>query len=132
MYELLLGPNQSIRGGGILKRQLMKQQNKLRIKLQDLQQQTSSIEKTSITTTAVSTTIIIPRYVRVNTLVTTTEKVISFLKSKNDNIKIYIDRHIPDLLVLPPTSESREILQELVTSYQVILQDKSSCFSALC
>jgi putative methyltransferase len=72
----------------------------------------------------------IPRYVRVNTLQITTEKVIDMLKMKD--LSVFVDAHVPDVLVLPPTSDTRAALQDLVTSHHVILQDKSSCFSALC
>ncbi|OEU17417.1 S-adenosyl-L-methionine-dependent methyltransferase [Fragilariopsis cylindrus CCMP1102] len=83
--------------------------------------QNSNTSKRSIT---------IPRYVRINTLVADRDEVLQTIRKKN--AKVYIDAHIPNLLVLDHTPESRALLQELVVSQKVILQDKSSCFSALC
>ncbi len=123
MYELLLGPNKSIRGGGALKRQLMDRVNELKESLEQIQKETG--EPSSFIPG-----ITIPRYVRVNTTKISTAAVIQILKAKGLNV--FLDPHVPDVLVLPPTPESRAQLQDLVTSHQVILQDKSSCFSALC
>jgi putative methyltransferase len=45
---------------------------------------------------------------------------------------IYVDAHVPNLLVLPPTASSwLHHDYELVQSGKIVLQDKSSCFSAL-
>jgi putative methyltransferase len=43
---------------------------------------------------------------------------------------IYVDKHVPDLLVLKPGAQIHD--HELVKTGKLILQDKSSCFSALC
>ena len=118
LYEVLLGPNQSIRGGGSLKRLIMKHETQLRHKLDELQPE--STQKAIKTTT-------VPRYVRINTLQTSTETVLQEIKDQ----KVYMDPHVPDLLVMEPTAETRTLLQPMVTSHQVVLQDKSSCFSAL-
>jgi putative methyltransferase len=45
---------------------------------------------------------------------------------------IYVDAHVPNLLVLPPTASSwLHHDYDLVQSGKIVLQDKSSCFSAL-
>lgn len=95
---------------------------------------------------------VFPRYVRVNKLKATTEEVVKLLKETNNqplsekskgendentnnknnhNFDIYQDAHIPDLLVIPPKTSIQWHESELVTAGKVILQDKSSCFSAL-
>ena len=122
LYELLLGPNKKIKGGGALKRQLMKHQSKLEKTLHEIQPK-SKFNDTTTTTT-------IPRYVRINTLVTSTNKVLSKLLKKTQDV--YIDPHVPDLIVMEPTATSRQYLQDFVLNKEVVLQDKSSCFSALC
>ena len=86
-----------------------------------------------------------PRWVRVNTLKTTTEdqlkttfadySAVEFLDeilckdSFSNALKlIHIDKHVPDLLALPPAtdlSKTRAYLDGLI-----ILQDKASCFPA--
>jgi putative methyltransferase len=126
-----MGPNKKIRGGGALKRQIMSQIDDIESNFKELKHeeeerngvlnQNSNTSKRSIT---------IPRYVRINTLVADRDEVLQTIRKKN--AKVYIDAHIPNLLVLDHTPESRALLQELVVSQKVILQDKSSCFSALC
>ena len=124
LYELLLGPNQSIRGGGALKRLLLQHEEPLRAVLTTIQENSP----TTTTTTTTNTFQIppFPRYVRVNTLVTTMKDVLLHLKTKH--IPVYLDPHVPHLLVLPP----KTVLPDLVAQGNVVLQDKSSCFSALC
>ncbi|KAL3929763.1 MAG: hypothetical protein SGBAC_012067 [Bacillariaceae sp.] len=144
LYELLLGPNKAIRGGGSLKRQLLKLQEKLQASLDRLE---PTIANKSPSSPDQSSTdyITIPRYVRVNTIVSSTEEVLSKLdeakpkpskskKNQSDSTSMprYVDPHVPNVLVFPPTASTRANLQDLVTSHQVVLQDKSSCFSALC
>lgn len=121
LYELMLGPNKSIRGGGSLKRQLLARKERLETKLKEVQ-------GNDTTTTQERQFVTIPRYVRTNTLFSNTMKVLQQMKG----FQAYIDPHIPDVIVLPHNSTTRERVQDLVTSHQVVLQDKSSCFSALC
>jgi putative methyltransferase len=120
LYELLLGPNKSIRGGGALKRQIVKKQRELQEALQLLQQDDDN--------STARATVSFPRYVRVNTLVTTTKQVVQELHSQQ--IQVFMDQHVPNLLVLPPATSLHQ--HALVKSAKVVLQDKSSCFSALC
>ena len=126
LYELLLGPNKSIRGGGALKRQLVSQQESLKKKLTKIQNDIHP----QIGNHLISPPSTIPRYVRINTLVADREEVV---KEMQKRIKIiYADPQIPDLYVVEPTAENRSLLQDLVVSQKVILQDKASCFSAFC
>ena len=84
-----------------------------------------------------------PRWVRVNTLKTTTEKQLKttfatftsiadlgeFLsKSRNTDMVLHVDQHIPDLLALPLNVDVSKY-----PAYQkgeIIFQDKASCFPA--
>ena len=137
LYELLMGPNLSIRGGGSLKRQLMAHQKELQDALQKVRDEEGLNDSETCTPTENSdgqlkpSTMTIPRYVRVNTLKTNRSKIIERLQAKGMK-HIFLDPHVPDLVVLPPTPETRAQLQDMVTSHQIVLQDKSSCFSALC
>lgn len=146
LYELVLGPNKAIRGGGALKRQLLKQQEKLQAALEKIQP--NFADKTTSDNADPQDCVTIPRYVRVNTIVSSTEHVVSQLdanttkeqsnkkekktKTQESSMLRYMDAHVPNVLVFPPTASTRANLQDLVTSHQVVLQDKSSCFSALC
>ena len=116
LFELLLGPNQKIRGGGALKRQIMNKEVKLREVLGAL--------NISAPTPRVS----FPRYVRVNTLKCTMDEAISAFKPQSE--PLYVDVHVPNLLVLKPAARVHD--HDFVKSGKVVLQDKSSCFSALC
>jgi putative methyltransferase len=134
LYELLLGPNKKIRGGGALKRQLMAHAQQFQQALDEIRNEEGyNIDNETFDNSASNKNkMTIPRYVRVNTLKTTTAKVIKSLKEQKGIQQIFLDPHVPDVLVLPPTSDVRGQLQDLVTRHEVVLQDKSSCFSALC
>ncbi len=145
LYELLLGPYKSIRGGGKIKRMIVKHEKQLRREAEVCMANRHAAGGDDNTMKT------FPRYIRVNTLHENLSNVVNELKKdlvancatkdvdddKDDsanhrNISIYADAHVPDLLVLPPTSSSwlhRD--HELVKSGKVVLQDKSSCFSAL-
>jgi putative methyltransferase len=125
LYELLMGPNLAIRGGGQLKRTLMGQQEELRKALETLKPEKGDENDDDQEDNA-----LVPRYVRVNTLKSKVSEIIEGLNK--DNVPIYADAHVPDVLVMPPTSTTRGLLQPFVASNKVVLQDKSSCFSALC
>ena len=120
LYELLMGPNKKIRGGGALKRQIMSRIDIIEKHFQKLSDEIG--EKTSSGAFSKTNTVI-PRYVRINTLVADRDEVLQTLKAKSD--QVYIDPHVPDLLVLDHTPESRALLQDLVVSQKVILQDKN-------
>ncbi len=132
LHELLMGPNKKIRGGGALKRQIMSQFDALQAEFQKLAEGEGWTDENDATTTNAAKTkgTTIPRYVRINTLIADRDEVLEAIQAKAD--KVYIDPHVPDLLVLDHTPKSRALLQDLVVSQKVILQDKSSCFSALC
>ena len=141
LYELLFGKYKSIRGGGKLKRLICKCEKELRILAEEFGGSSVVLDGVQF-----------PRYIRVNTLQSSTKDMVDKLKedlavklneknneSNSDNQdtgnttqQIYVDAHVPDLLVLPPTASSwlhRDY--EPVKSGKIILQDKSSCFSAL-
>mmetsp|Transcript_26726 Transcript_26726/g.62457 ORF Transcript_26726/g.62457 Transcript_26726/m.62457 type:complete len:602 (+) Transcript_26726:151-1956(+) len=133
LYELLMGPNKKIRGGGALKRQIMSEIDKLQENFQKIAKEDGWKDKEhdkANDESSKSSASIIPRYVRINTLVADRDEVVEIIRAKAD--KVYIDPDVPDLLVLDHTPQSRALLQDLVVSQKVILQDKSSCFSALC
>mmetsp|Transcript_13790 Transcript_13790/g.27914 ORF Transcript_13790/g.27914 Transcript_13790/m.27914 type:complete len:612 (-) Transcript_13790:1074-2909(-) len=128
LYELLMGPNKKIRGGGALKRQIMSQIDMLQEKFKQLAEEEGWKDDDHNGKTDDKSKK--PRYVRINTLVASQEEVLKTIRAKTDGV--YIDPHVPDLLVLDHTPQSRALLQDLVVSQKVVLQDKSSCFSALC
>lgn len=134
LYELIFGKYKSIRGGGKIKRMIVKHEEELRREAENyIGVDTSGGNKVTF-----------PRYVRVNTLRTNVSDIVTKLRkdlTKADgdaesetesNTTIYADIHVPDLLVLPPSASSwLHNNYEPVKSGEIILQDKSSCFSAL-
>jgi putative methyltransferase len=132
LFELLFGKYRSIRGGGKIKRCIMKFEK-------GLNKTKSLIVKDSLNTTNQLVVPVFPRYVRVNKLKATTEEVVKLLKNDLDSSDgddngindIYQDVHVPDLLVLSPKIQIQWHDSKLVSSGKIVLQDKSSCFSAL-
>lgn len=104
-----------INGGGSLKRAILQHQDPLEKEWASLTKNNNTIKR-------------FPRYIRVNTVRTTTPAVIHTLQT--NHIPVYADPHVPDLLVIAPQHTGRVV--ELFSGQEIILQDKSSCFSALC
>lgn len=122
LFELLMSPNRSIRGGGALKRMLMKQEATLRSALMEC--------CPSFTGNCDFSKHSFPhRFLRVNKCKTNVLDVIRKLKEMG--VTVYADQHVPDLLVVPASVTSR-VLSNVDLTDAVILQDKSSCFPALC
>ena len=134
IYELLFSKYQKIRGGGKIKRMIVKHEKELR---READEYSSKNQCDGFGTGVVS----FPRYVRVNVMRSTVLDVAEILKLQlvkankdGDQAKstVYADPHVPDLLVLPPNASSWLHHDfNLVKSGKIILQDKSSCFSAL-
>jgi putative methyltransferase len=136
LYELLLGPYGNIRGGGKLKRIILKHEAALRNTKDKLVQNSkmSGIRKIGESTSDIPPKF--PRYVRVNNLKTSMKEIVKelhqlFEKYQVASRDIYLDAHVPDLIVLSPNCPLPWHELEMVQQGRVILQDKSSCFSAL-
>lgn len=138
IYELLFGPYKSIRGGGKIKRMIVKHEKELRREAEKCIDKYGGEGRDK--------SVDFPRYIRVNTLRANVADVVETLRrdlhstvaskpdtnEKSEIQEVYVDAHVPDLLVLPPTSSSwLHHDNELVKSGKIVLQDKSSCFSAL-
>jgi len=139
LFELLFGKYKSIRGGGKLKRNVIKHEKELERVRDVIVKERAALNGASLADGAVANKApTFPRYVRINTLKTTPQEVVGTLrkdlgggKDPKDDLEIYVDEHVPDLLVLSPAITSRLYDHELVKSGKIVLQDKSSCFSAL-
>jgi 25S rRNA (cytosine2278-C5)-methyltransferase len=157
LYELLLGPYQSIRGGGALKRLLLKHETSLRAELQRILPGDSNDPR--VAGKGDPDPLLFPRYIRLNawTLATREQRLAVVLELRQQlgehcgdpsSTSVFIDPHIPDLLVLPPNSTGklmsndtiRQRINGIITGSKeaevapldLILQDKSSCFPAFC
>jgi 25S rRNA (cytosine2278-C5)-methyltransferase len=123
LYELLYSPAQKIVGGGAVKRMVLQHERTLRDAV------TATASDHSLASNA-DVSLSFPRYIRVNTCVTTTKKVIQHLQATlsgaaNTNTKaaddiirtttasptasivpLFADPHVPDLLVVPQAATS--------------------------
>ena len=125
LYELLFGKYHSIRGGGKIKRCIMKFEkefNETKAKVVMHHQQGNETKVIPV----------FPRYVRVNKLKTTSEDVVIELRKalgvsddEDRSHVIYQDAHIPDLLVMSPKTKIQWHESDIVKTGKVILQDKS-------
>lgn len=125
LYELLFGKYHNIRGGGKVKRSIMKFEKELNATKTKIVMEKQGHEKQLIP--------VFPRYVRVNKLKATTEEVVRELQKQLDASKeqfdgpkeIYQDAHVPDLLVISPKAAIQWHDSALVKFGKVVLQDKS-------
>ena len=138
IFELLFSKYRSIRGGGKIKRLIAGQERALRAAAEEYRRRNPG--------SGVGADVRFPRYVRVNTLACDVSRVASSIRDgrspggESDGAgatearepQMYLDAHVPNLLVLPPSSSSwLNSEDDLVKSGKAVLQDKSSCFSAL-
>lgn len=132
LYELLFGKYHGIRGGGKIKRCIMKFEKELIETKNKIVKESQGTGGKKIPE--------FPRYVRVNKLKAETEEVVNTLKktmedSNEENMSgrnnIYQDAHVPDVLVISPKASIKWYESEIVKAGKVVLQDKSSCFSGL-
>jgi putative methyltransferase len=118
LYELLFGLNGSIRGGGQVKRHIIKYEAELQAAKEIV------VEKSAVVTDVP----VFPRYVRINTLLTKAPADMVAALSK-EHSTMYRDAHVPNMMVLPPSTPLFD--NDLINTGKLVLQDKSSCFSAL-
>eukprot|EP00581_Thalassiosira_minuscula_P011810 CAMPEP_0183722990 /NCGR_PEP_ID=MMETSP0737-20130205/14756_1 /TAXON_ID=385413 /ORGANISM="Thalassiosira miniscula, Strain CCMP1093" /LENGTH=646 /DNA_ID=CAMNT_0025953239 /DNA_START=128 /DNA_END=2068 /DNA_ORIENTATION=+ len=157
IYELLFSKYQKIRGGGKIKRMIVQNEKQLRKEAEAYISKHGPVLGDGVGMVAK-----FPRYIRVNTLRSNVVEIVDQLNKDlasnktdkqtkaskdgdddgddNEDKKgeegqsplIYVDAHVPDLLVLHPSASSwlhRDY--DPVKSGKIVLQDKSSCFSAL-
>ena len=96
IYELLFSDYKSLRGGGSIKRLVMKYHVDMKHSL------LHDIDLDKLESKRNDFTSYFPKYLRVNTLKTNLQEVVDLLKSLDPNLTFYTDRHVPNLLVLPP------------------------------
>lgn len=150
VYELLLSPQQTIVGGGAIKRLILHHHEALKSALQRIQKQQSK-NKTNNNNTKSSNNasneqpLSFPRYVRVNTCRTTGAELLRQLQKSETPatdtatatsvaIPMATDPDVPNLLVVPPsfTGPLLSRLEQVSARRHVVMQDKSSCFPAMC
>ncbi|KAI1893700.1 hypothetical protein AGOR_G00126390 [Albula goreensis] len=144
VYDLLIG--QGLKCGGSWKTMMMKHRSRLQAELARMKVKkkvSRNVDLLSSSSQQIEGNQL-PRYVRVNTLKTTVEDVIDYLKREgflyqgqasrledlnNLSGKTFVsDLHLPDLLVFPPKMDFHTHF--LYQAGHIILQDKASCLPA--
>lgn len=121
LYDFLFG-RQCIVGGGSLHRSIKEYAPRI-YKLLDQERSNHNIRSnTDLLPVLNRERTNLPRYARVNTLLTCLDLIIS------DDLEFTIDDHIPNLIIISPSISIHN--HKLVISSYLILQDKASCFPA--
>ncbi|CAM0946100.1 unnamed protein product [Alopecurus aequalis] len=122
-YDILFG--QEIAVSGSVEQLIMLHKDALRIALEKMcvKKKVSTVEELLGEKTTVK---LKPRFLRVNTLKTTSGSVIEVLSKTHKVVK---DDIVPDMLVLPPGTDLHK--HPLVTDGKVFLQGKASCMVAV-
>jgi len=123
LYEILFGKYKRIRGGGVVARLIKRYEADLN-EAKNIVLEDSDIKEVLRQAESIQP---FPRYVRVNTLKVTAAEAVQTLQ--DGGYEVYADNLVPNLLVLPPKTDLHA--HPFVTDGKLILQDKSSCFSAL-
>ncbi|XP_032377180.1 28S rRNA (cytosine-C(5))-methyltransferase [Etheostoma spectabile] len=143
VYDLLLG--QGLKCGGSWKTLMMKHRSRLQAVLarMKVKQKVSSNEGLLPATVKQLVGEKLPRYARVNTLKTTVDDTVDYLKregfsylgqaSRLDDLTLkekhfVMDQHLPELLVFSPKTDFHDHF--LYKAGHIILQDKASCLPA--
>eukprot|EP01138_Halocafeteria_seosinensis_P002740 gb/GECG01002801.1/.p1 GENE.gb/GECG01002801.1/~~gb/GECG01002801.1/.p1 ORF type:complete len:495 (+),score=57.87 gb/GECG01002801.1/:1-1485(+) len=131
LYEHLFG--NGIKGGGTLKRLILQYDGALQKSLNAMKQEKGVSENVELLPAPLQSLIKLPRYVRVNLLKCTMQDAITELRNTIQGMAeedIKIDELVPDLLVLPGSTNEQVAMHPWVANGSLILQDKSSCLPA--
>ena len=123
MYELLLGPEQKIKGGGGVKRVIVKYEKELRAAL-------AAETKANPIVRHVPTGHW-PAYVRVNLLLSTLSSVHAEAVAKYGASNVAVHSTVDSLLVLHPSCASTLYEWPVIKAGEGVIQDLSSCLTAV-
>lgn len=141
VYDLLMG--QGLKCGGSWKAAMLKHRARLQAVLARMKVKQKVSKNEDLLPRNTKQPVQLPRYVRVNTLKTTVDDVVDYLKrdglsylghaSRMEDLTLkekefLRDMHLPELLVFSPRTDFHEHF--LYKSGHIILQDKASCLPA--
>ncbi|KAI8910806.1 S-adenosyl-L-methionine-dependent methyltransferase [Gorgonomyces haynaldii] len=113
------------------KQQILKHKSRLHAELVKMKVRRKAKSNEDLLPDDIRNAIVLPRYVRVNTLKTTVDETVEhFVASGYTTDKKFCkqDQHLPELLVLPPNSDLHK--DPFLIEGKIVLQDKASCFPA--
>ncbi|KAF9048596.1 S-adenosyl-L-methionine-dependent methyltransferase [Panaeolus papilionaceus] len=124
-------------GDGPIKQAILRHKTRLNGEFQKLKIKRGASSNQDLANTGDERAASIPRYVRVNTNLSSQEEVVSDLTSRGFTLSdpwaskqgFSIDSHVPNLLCFSPEVAFHD--DHLYTSGKIILQDKASCFPAI-
>ncbi|RKO92155.1 S-adenosyl-L-methionine-dependent methyltransferase [Blyttiomyces helicus] len=139
VYDLLFG--RGIGAGGTFKPLVMKHKTRLQAELAKIKIKRKVKDNTNLIPEHIRNAVVLPRYVRVNTLKASVDNVIAeFVKNGFALEKakpssgllrsntLCQDEHIPEILLLPSNIDLHD--NKLLENGSIIIQDKASCFPA--
>ena len=138
LYDLIFG--KGIEGGGKIKRELKKHEDRLKNELKKIMRNKGAARHSELLPDVLKNAVRMPRYARVNTLKgISSSTVIKHFQEEKSKAAVstskrlasavpVADPHVPYLVVFPPGQDLHD--HPLVDSGHLILQDKASCFPA--
>ncbi|KAI8917288.1 S-adenosyl-L-methionine-dependent methyltransferase [Powellomyces hirtus] len=136
VYDFLFG--RGLQTGGTYKEIIMKHKTRLQAELAKFKIKRKVKDSKELIPEHIRNAIILPRWVRINTLVASVDQVIKKLlamgfvldaESHPSKGKVFQrDQHIPEMLLLPSNIDLHD--NPLLLNGSIIIQDKASCFPA--
>ncbi|TPX58127.1 hypothetical protein PhCBS80983_g03355 [Powellomyces hirtus] len=138
VYDFLFG--RGLQTGGTYKEIIMKHKTRLQAELAKFKIKRKVKDNKELIPEHIRNAIILPRWVRINTLVASVDQVIKKLlamgfvldaESHPSKLKGKVfqrDQHIPEMLLLPSNIDLHD--NPLLLNGSIIIQDKASCFPA--
>ncbi|ESK92331.1 nucleus protein [Moniliophthora roreri MCA 2997] len=140
VHDLLLSNGGIQAGDGPIKQAVLRHKTRLRAELQKIKIKRGAESNEALAHHGDSRASQIPRYVRVNTLLWSTEAAVEYFVSRGyrlsgpfedsaNNRGFTMDEHVPNLLLFNPQISFQD--DPSYKAGKVILQDKASCFPAV-
>ncbi|KAI8824021.1 S-adenosyl-L-methionine-dependent methyltransferase, partial [Fimicolochytrium jonesii] len=138
VYDLLFG--RGIQTGGGYKEIITKHRTRLQAELAKIKIKRKVRDNKDLIPAHIRDAVVLPRWVRVNTLVSSVKKVLDRFEKLGYRIDtetpppelkglvLQQDKHIPELLALPSSTDLHD--NPLLLDGSIIIQDKASCFPA--
>lgn len=135
VHDLLLAGGMQA-GDGTIKQAILRHKTRLNAEFAQLKIKQGVVCNSDLVQEAAVKASKIPRYIRINTKLWTTNEAAEYFTNKGFSVgdplesstSFARDNHIPDLLVFPPQISFQD--DSAYTAGKIILQDKASCFPA--